>query len=467
MAAKCEHAHSPRRADLQYKQPQVAMEFRELVDAFRTDGWSGLADEFLAAVPQTQVAARRLIKSMKEGTLRRCVVLGGNGCPHDVSGVAKHFLKRYNTINSHRHFLRSRHVLERQARQMWKELQLGHFKFHRLVVNVVSTHVGKGADADAIAKAFILPLMIYTTDTAYMYELFRRMKSMRDLKEVTTASLRRCLGPYAGIAAGIVNFARLLRSAVVKHGEEARRMRKEMEGLGLRHNKLAVRAIWVDAAFSEADLPSVLQHYNFASVSCSVDGALDVLAVYGDITASRARPLLFVAPQEVIFEIGIPTGFCYERSFGGEAIADTEEEVMLPPFSFFEPVITCPLLVPMAQITDASVLEELAAAWKAPLQRVQADMADLSTTLKAGGFPRCSLCYGLTDNYPGLLRPSASRCSAEGCACVPLECNQCGEQCCRLTDLCREYRESYFPNPYEFFHSGYVVFVKKIRAQWP
>eukprot|EP00666_Eupelagonemidae_sp_cell4sb_P004646 gene4646-4968_t len=85
-------------------------------------------------------------------------------------------------------------------------------------------------------RAFLLPLAVYgdgsartgslafslrfraappprSGDTAYMVELFRRMKGAGAVKAPSAAALRRHLGPYAGISAGIALSCRLFRGA--------------------------------------------------------------------------------------------------------------------------------------------------------------------------------------------------------------------------------------------------------------
>merc|ERR1711933_415792 len=104
-------------------------------------------------------------------------------------------------------------------------------------------------------------------------------------------------------------------------------------------------------------------------------------------------PLLLVARREDVLGVGFPIGAFYSENSADKGASIVEEELVLPPFAFFEPVKTTPVLVPISQVCQDSVVKTLAAAWRTQTGKLHEQLNDLMMTWTCGGYPRCLQDY--------------------------------------------------------------------------
>eukprot|EP01062_Namystynia_karyoxenos_P035660 TRINITY_DN26077_c0_g1_i2.p1 TRINITY_DN26077_c0_g1~~TRINITY_DN26077_c0_g1_i2.p1 ORF type:complete len:509 (+),score=119.53 TRINITY_DN26077_c0_g1_i2:91-1527(+) len=323
---------------------------------------------------------------------------------------------------------------------------------------------------EQLRRAF-LPLMLYAGDTCHMVDLLASVRGLRAALPPgppTAEALRRALGQYGDIAAGLAASAEALRRCAAEcwpapPGHKfptAYSMRRLYvacaKGVWPPLGRLCVRALWVPPGWTTEALGV---HEGFASFSLCPDGACEVLELYSDIVPQGVdTPVLLVAPQALLLSRGVVTLPFYPNNREDMGTEYSEQEVVVPPFSR---MVSCDG-TPVGGWPAASVLEatdSCAAAWarwgmgRSDVARCLADLRLVCFEVcRTGGFPMCqgSADAPHTDAFvrPDPARPPCPLCSggagerpvsaaALRCAhCGALACRQCGVG--RLKWSCRE-----------------------------
>jgi len=320
-------------------------------------------------------------------------------------------------------FLPTREVLQRRVETVWNRLP---------------AHMRSALGASSA----VLPLVIYCSDTAFMVELFARMKGLQSCA-ATPCAICAQLGPYVGLVNQLMAAVRAVRMTL---GPEVAAMRIFLEesrqdpfGVPL----LAARALWVARG---EELDSLARFVNFASFALTIPGAAQVLSVYRGCTAKAlSQPLFLLANPDHILGQGFPTYAFYPDSPHDSGAADAELEVMLPPFSAL--VVAGPSEVGLWPATAQQLLEKsrvaaVAQAWQIStnlVQRLLQQAVDILQLISHQGFLHCRRGHKTT--WPQIGRPCCSkrypRGSAEWTQSIGLTCVTCSATSCLICDPSR------------------------------